>query len=85
LDLTGWTGKAQIRPAVGGIVLVEFTVTIEDQVESPGQFTVSATDEITAEIEVTAGVWDVQFTKAGEVRTMLAGAVVIIPDVTRLP
>ena len=84
LDLTGWKGKAQIRPSFGGEILVEFTVTIEDQVESPGQFTIYATDEVTATLQAPTGVWDVQFTKAGEVRTMLAGSVVILPDVTRL-
>ena len=84
LDLTGWTGTSQVRTSVGGTVLIDFTVTIDaDQVENPGQFTISATDEVTALLNVTSAVWDVQFEKSGEVRTMLAGPVVITPDVTR--
>lgn len=84
LDLTGWTGKAQIRPNIGGSILVEFTVEIDDdQDANPGQFTISATKETMQALTVNAAVWDCEFVKGADRRTLLAGPVIITFDVTR--
>lgn len=84
LDLSGWTGKAQIRQAIGGTVLVEFTVEIDaDQTTNPGQFTISASKETMQALNVTAAVWDCEFVKGADRRTLLAGPVAITFDVTR--
>ncbi len=84
LDLTGWTGKAQIRPNFGGSILVEFDVDIDpDQVANTGQFTIYASKEQMQALAITGAVWDCEFEKDGKRRTLLAGPVTITYDVTR--
>src|SRR4051812_5563663 len=66
LNLTGWTGAAQIRATedTTGPPLAEFTVAINpDQVGHRGAVFVSLSDSITAALA--PGVWDLQFIDSG--------------------
>lgn len=72
-DLTGYTAKAEVRACSGGPVLSTLTTTIE----TPN--TVHATPTET----IVGGRWDLQLTAAdASVFTVLAGEVVITPDIT---
>lgn len=85
-NLTGLTGKAQIRPtAASSTVLAEFVVTLMNQVSVPGGFTLSLTPAQTAALSPGTAVWDVQFSNAGGtvIETYMAGAVTVVEQVTR--
>ena len=80
-DLTGGTGKAQIRDLPGGVLLVELDVTITE----PNQVDVSLDAGDSAALTAKQGVWDLEVTAAdGTVNTLAAGAVFITADVTTL-
>lgn len=85
IDLTGWTGKSQIRATPDATaVLAEFAVTISDQVATPGGVLLVLTPVKTTALPTSGGVWDVQLTNvAGEIRTFIAGKVTVFPEVTR--
>ena len=89
MDLTGYTGKAQMRElAASAVVAAEFTVTILDQIATPGGLTISLSATQTSALEVKSHVWDLQLTEpagaGGKVRTWLKGDVTVIAEVTRL-
>lgn len=87
VDLDGFTAAAQVRASVesteillslttenGGIVLNNVTKTI----------TLQRPAAITAELEWTDGVWDLEVTSAGGIVTPVAyGSVTVVPEVTR--
>jgi hypothetical protein len=85
--LTGYTGKAQIRAtAKSDTVLAEFTCTNDpDQSANIGKIVLSLTSAQTTSLAATTNAaWDFQLTDpSGKVRTYLAGAVVVIQEVTR--
>jgi hypothetical protein len=86
VDITGWTGRAQMREtkAQSGSPTVTFTVTILDQNISLGGVTVTLSDTLSAAIVPNAGVYDVELTNlSGEVRTFIEGTVTVDQDVTR--
>lgn len=85
-DLTGRTGRAQIRPSKDSTtILASFTVTILDQTLARGSFLLTLTPTQTAALPLTGGVWDVELRNADAswVRTPLAGAVTVLAEVTR--
>jgi len=86
VDLTGWTGKAQIRAnADAAVVLAEFSVTISNQITTPGGVLLVLTPALTAALPATGGFWDVELTNAvAEVRTFIAGAVTVTKQITRV-
>ena len=84
-DLTGWVGKAQMRNAAD-VIVQEFTVTVDaDQVDNKGLLEVTATHTQTAVwTSINGLVWDLQLTNAGgQVRTIIAGTVTVLAEVTR--
>jgi hypothetical protein len=85
VDLTGYTPAAQIRATEAATSsLADFTATIDDQVATPGQVTLSLTNVQTTALPTTGGVWDVQLTDgAGKIQTYIKGAVTVIAQVTR--
>lgn len=87
VDLTGAVGKAQIRQNEDSTTVdAEFTVTIGDQVQTPGAVLCELSSIQTGALSITSpGKWDVQLTHAdGKVRTYLAGTVTLIKEVTRV-
>jgi hypothetical protein len=86
LDLTGATGKAQVRASEASpTVVAEFTVTLGNQTLTPGAVLLSLSSaETTAMVLASAGRWDFQITFAdGKVRTLLRGTATLILEVTR--
>lgn len=83
-DLTDSELKAQIRVSeYSSTVNAEFTVTVADQVDFPGQATISLTPTQTRTV-VDGGVWDLQVTFPDTtVHTYMRGAVHQIKEVTR--
>lgn len=84
VDLTGWTGKSQIRQTHEATdILAEFTVTFSNQATTPGGVLLTLTPAQTVALPA-KGVWDVQLTNtAGEIRTFIAGSVTTSREVTR--
>lgn len=90
MDLTGYTGKCQIRDEIDGVVLAEAEVTIEDALD--GKLSVMLTDEQTLAIpvEVTAVsdkkkyVYDVIITSSdGVALKVLKGVAIVYPGVSK--
>lgn len=78
VDLTGVTAKAEIRAASGGVVYTEIQCTVIQPNIIDGILSATASKLIPK-----TGVWDLQLTYGtGDVKTPLAGAVTITPDVT---
>ena len=84
--LTGYTGKAQIRATpTATALLAEFAVIIPDQTLTPGGVLATLTPVQTAALPSAGGVWDLQLTNGtGEVRTFVAGKVIVTQEVTRV-
>jgi hypothetical protein len=84
LDLTGQTGKAQLRQDEDSTtVAAEFTVDLGNQSTTPGSAYIRLTATQTAGLTITSGKYDLQFTVGGETLTYLRGNVTITKDVTR--
>lgn len=79
-DLTGRTYTAQVRRTPNGDVIAEMT--IDDSNLDEGQVGIALPDATTADMSGSY-VWDFQQDSAGVVRTLLKGAFVVDPDVTR--
>lgn len=77
-DLTGASAKAELRVSSGGPVFGEMELTVV----LPNIIDGYLSAETTAAIEYMSGVWDLQVTAATNVRTVLAGKVKLIADVT---
>lgn len=84
VNLTGWTGHAQMRDAPGGALLGTFTVVIADQGVALGGFFVEMDDAQTAAlVPTTIAVWDLELVNpAGFKRTYLKGAVEVEEDIS---
>jgi hypothetical protein len=87
-DLTGYTGKAQMRAKVGAAIWVELSSPDEILLDADGLVTILLGDEITSAVEwnaYKAGVWDIELTSPTGVVTRFAeGSVTVSPDVTRV-
>lgn len=85
IDLTGWTGLAQIRATEdAAAVLAEFTVEVLNQATTKGGVRLLLDDADTQVLAAAAAVWDMQFTDTtGDVTTYLKGKVSLSKDVTR--
>jgi len=87
-DLTSRSGRAQVRAsAENATVIATFAVTVLDQANpaTKGGVQITLTPTITAALPLTGGVWDVELADVPRswVRTPLAGAVIVLPEVTR--
>lgn len=84
-DLTGATGKAQVRAdKTTATVAAEFTCTLSNQSTTPGGMLLHLAPAATTGLTITAGVWDCQITYSnGDVKTVLAGNVTVTKEVTR--
>ena len=80
-DLTGAIARAEMRTSVNGPVFgeMDLVVTLPNTIDG----VLSAA--MTAAIAYKHGVWDLQITRAETVRTVLAGKVKLIADVTLEP
>ena len=83
IDLTGLTGRAQIRDRPNGTLLAEFTVTIPTPLT--GEVVFSLTTAQTRALPG-KGVWDLELDGGlNNTHTIVTGAVCVIPDVTVAP
>jgi hypothetical protein len=89
LDLTGWTGAAQVRANEDGALLGQFEVGIVMPQTTPantGRIYVSMLGSETAALAA-AGIWDLELTDDSDpplVFTYLKGKVTVTKDVTRV-
>lgn len=88
VDLTGWSGKSQIRVSPQSAdPVAEFEVVITNQVTIKGGVILKLTNAQTAALLPalqSGGVWDVQLTnEVAEVQTFIAGKVTVTAEVTR--
>jgi len=80
LDLTGYTGAAQLRKHYTSSNSVNFTVSITS---ATGEVTLSLTANATSNIVAGRYVYDCELTNSGTVSRVLEGIVTITPQVTR--
>ncbi|MBQ6343405.1 MAG: hypothetical protein IJI41_09800 [Anaerolineaceae bacterium] len=82
LDLTGWTGKAQVRTEPESPTLTcEMTLEVEP-VEGKVRMVIPA--EVTGKIPMGFYAWDIRLTDSGgTVRYYLGGVFKVLPTVTR--
>lgn len=82
IDLTGLTGRAQVRDRPGGELLAEFTV---GPLDATGVVTISLTTAQTRALPG-KGVWDLELDGgATNTKTIVQGDVKVIPDITVAP
>lgn len=85
VDLTGWTGKAEIRPTRGSATLIATFTTTISSTPTDGTLVIALSKVQTAALPVgdSIGVWDLQMTApGGDVKTFLTGSVSVTQDVT---
>jgi len=84
INLTGYTAAAQIRQTDGdGAVAATFTAVIGDQTAFPGSVLLTLLKAVTTTLTPGTLVWDCEVIDgAGEPRTVLAGKVTVLKDVT---
>jgi hypothetical protein len=80
LDLTDYTGAAQIRKHYTSSNSVNFSVSIT---AATGEVTLSLTANATANIVAGRYVYDCELTNSGTVSRVLEGIVTVTPQVTR--
>lgn len=80
LDLTGYTGAAQIRKHYTSSNSVNFAVSIS---AGTGEVTLSLTANATANLNAGRYVYDCELTNSGTVSRILEGIVTVSPQVTR--
>jgi hypothetical protein len=80
LDLTGYTGSAQIRKHYTSSNSVSFSVSVTP---ASGEVTLSLTANATANITAGRYVYDCELTNSGTVSRILEGIVTVTPQVTR--
>lgn len=82
LNLTGWTGEAQIRNESDQL-LTTFTILIDHAV-APGIVHLSLTDAVTSDLPVGKHLWDLELVNSlGMKRTYLKGTFKVTEQVTR--
>ena len=83
LDLTGYSGIAQLRKTYESITSVPFNVTFETP-RTNGQVTISLTDAQTSALESGKYVYDVNLTLPGGTKTrVVEGIATVNPSVSR--
>ncbi len=85
-NVSTWTAHAQLRQYPGGPTWADLTQTSGITLATDGTITVhipAATTGSTAWEEYRQGVWDLFLTGAGSTIRFAAGAVTVIPEVTR--
>jgi len=80
LNLSGWTWRAMWRPKAASDTVIELAV--DATTANVGHLVISATPEQT-QLMVGNGVWDLEGTLAGSVRTFLRGNTAGVQDVSR--
>lgn len=80
IDLTGYTGAAQIRKHYTSLTAIPFTVAVN---ETEGEVTLSLTANQTANISSGRYVYDCELTRSGTVSRVLEGLITVTPQVTR--
>jgi len=80
LNLTGYTGAAQIRKHYTSSTAVTFTVTID---EPNGEVLLSLTSTQTAAIAAGRYVYDVELTIGSLVSRVIEGIITVTPEVTK--
>lgn len=82
-DLTGYTGRAQLRRSYHSVSNTAFTVTIDNP--SEGEVVLSLSNAITANLRYGRYVYDVELVKTsdGTVERILEGVVTVYPEVTK--
>lgn len=80
IDLTGYTGAAQIRKHYTSLTAVNFAVSVN---EANGEVTLSLTASQTGNIVAGRYVYDCELTRSGTVSRVLEGIVTVTPQVTR--
>jgi hypothetical protein len=87
LDLSAYTGRAQMRASVGSAIWVELATPTGIVLGADGTVTIHLGDELTEVVEwntYKAGVWDIELESPEGVVTRFAdGTVTVSPDVTR--
>lgn len=85
IDLTGYTGRGQIRPTYDSIIFHNFSVVVTNP--SMGEITWSMADSVTEVIDAALApfyVYDVEIEdSSGKVSRILQGRAKISPEVTR--
>lgn len=80
VDLTGLTGRAQIRDRPGGTLLADVNVVIATP--ATGDIAISLTTAQTRALP-TSSVWDLELDGGpSSTHTIVSGRVIVIPDVT---
>lgn len=83
IDLTGLTGRAQVRDRPKGKLLAEFDVDIATPATGEVVFSLTATQ---TRALPGAGVWDLELDGGDtNTHTIIAGSVCVLPDVTVAP
>ncbi len=80
LDLTGYTGSAQIRKHYTSSNSVNFTVSVAG---ASGEVTLSLSAAATGDLTAGRYVYDCELTNTGVVSRILEGIVTVTPQVTR--
>ena len=80
LDLTGYTGSAQIRKHYTSSNSVPFTVTVN---EPTGEVTLALTANATSNLVAGRYVYDCELNSSGTISRILEGIVTVTPQVTR--
>jgi hypothetical protein len=81
LNLTGYTGAAQLRKHYTSSTAVTFTVTID---ALNGEVTLSLTATQTAALTAGRYVYDVELTIGSTVSRVIEGIVTVTPEVTKI-
>ncbi len=81
-NLAGITLRAQARVAITGQLLAELTVSKSDQVEHPGEFSISALAAVTAQWPATMLLIDIEQRVGSEVASSETLRLNIVEDVT---
>lgn len=82
-NLTGYTGRAQLRRSYHSVSNTAFTVTIDNPTE--GEVILSLSNAVTANLKYGRYVYDVELVKTsdGTVERILEGVVTVYPEVTK--
>jgi len=81
LDLSGYSGRAQMRKAYSASTAKDFTVSIANT--SLGQVTMSMVADYTANVEAGRWLYDLEMINGSTVTRVLEGIATVKPEVTR--
>ena len=85
INLTGLTGRAQIRARSGSALLEAFTVTIASPTTGEVTFALTATQTRALSATASSAKWDLELDGGDtNTHTILTGSITITPDITVL-